>query len=318
MGNVTYVTSTEGVVVFDGGGLPAMAEQVIAKIQSETSLPVTHVVISHWHGDHAFGIHPYLEAFPNVQVIAHSFTDAVMHSKRIRYIDGYPTFIERNLPRFTEALETDLHPDGNPVTGPDRLEYERIVNNADAIDEQYKQARITPPTIVMGDELTIVSGNRTIQLMKLGHGNTEGDIVMWLPEARVVAAGDLVVYPSPYAFNVPPRPWAESLRNLNALDYSVLVPGHGAVQHDTAYVDLLIEAAESIADQRDTMVAEGLSHEEIEAALDFADYEQRMTGGDEFLAGFYEGYFETPFRKAATKALTGEPMVEVIPDDEPQ
>ena len=54
MGNTTFVISNVGVVVFDGGGIPAMTEQIIAKIRSETQLPVTHVVISHWHGDHHF------------------------------------------------------------------------------------------------------------------------------------------------------------------------------------------------------------------------------------------------------------------------
>jgi hypothetical protein len=50
MGNTTFVISDAGVVVFDGGGMPAMAEQIIAKVRSLTDKPVTHVVISHWHG----------------------------------------------------------------------------------------------------------------------------------------------------------------------------------------------------------------------------------------------------------------------------
>ena len=55
MGNTVFVIGENSVVVFDGGGAPAMSDLVIEKIRSLTDLPVSDVVISHWHGDHAFG-----------------------------------------------------------------------------------------------------------------------------------------------------------------------------------------------------------------------------------------------------------------------
>jgi glyoxylase-like metal-dependent hydrolase (beta-lactamase superfamily II) len=195
----------------------------------------------------------------------------------------------------------------------DRIEYQRIVNDAEVIDAEFKRARVTSPTVAFDEMLTLHSGGRRIELRRLGHGNTEGDIVMWLPEEKIVATGDLVVYPTPYAFNVPPRAWAESLENLKALGYRLMVPGHGAVQRDTKYVDLNIEAATSIADQRDALLAQGMSHAEIEARLDFAGFEERFTAGDEYISGYYRDYFEKPFRKAAIKALSGEPMVKIEP-----
>ena len=69
--------------------------------------------------------------------------------------------------------------------------------------------------------------------------------------------------------------------------------------------------AESIADQRDEMLAQGLSHVEIEEQLDFSAFEQRFTNGDEYVKGYYEAYFEGPFRRAAIKELSGEPMVPI-------
>ena len=311
MGTATFVISEDGVVVFDGGGMPVMAEKVIAKIRSLTDAPVTHVVISHWHGDHNFGIYRFAEEFPNVQFVAHRFTHAVMNGSRIRYIDRYPTFMEKNMPTFREAYEKGEEADGTILTLSDKVEYERIFRDADEIDVEYKRARVTPPNVVFDDKLTIYSGSRTIELLLLGHGNTEGDIVMWLPDEKLVATGDLVVLPTPYAFNVPPRAWAATLKSLNELGYDILVPGHGDVQRDTNYVDLNIEAAESIADQRDAMIEKGLSIEEVREQLDFSAFEERFTGGDEYTRGYYLAYFERPFRDAAMKELTGEPMVPI-------
>jgi glyoxylase-like metal-dependent hydrolase (beta-lactamase superfamily II) len=311
MGNTTFVISDEGVVVYDGGGAPAMAEQIIAKIRSLTSAPVTHVIISHWHGDHNFGIYRFAEEYPDVKIIAHRFTAKVIDSPRIAYIDFAESFFERNKSNMQAIVETGLDKEGNEVPEYDRVAYAGILEDEDLIDGEQKRFRVTRPDVLIDDKLSIESGDRTIEVMYMGDANTEGDIVMWLPQEKIVATGDIVVLPSPYAFNVPPRAWAATLGNINELNYSILVPGHGPIQRDTSYVDLIIEAATSIADQRDSMLAAGKPTEEVEAALDFSAFEKRFTGGDEYVHHYYDAYFEQPFRKAAMKALTGEPMVAI-------
>jgi len=313
MGNATFVISNEGVVVFDGGGLPIMATQVIEQIRSLTDLPVTHVIISHWHGDHFFGAYRFAEEFENVQYIAHSFTDAAIHGDPVDYISGYSTFAETTVPVIEKRVKTGKHESGDAVSATDILTYKQLLLDAPAIAEQYKKARLVKPTLSFDDKMIIHSGSTRIELMKLGHGNTEGDIIMWLPDAKIVASGDLVVHPTPYAFNVPPRPWAQSLKNLNSLGYQVLVPGHGEIQTDTSFVDLNIEVAISIADQRDQMLADGISQEEVAEKLDFSAFEQRFTGGDEYTKRYYNSWFEQPFRKAAIKALGDEPMKAIGP-----
>lgn len=313
MGNTTFVISEQGVVVFDGGGVPGMADQIIAKVRSLTDQPVTHVVISHWHGDHNFGIAPFVETFPNVQVIAHTFTDRAMNGSPIDYVENYATFGEERIPGYKKILESGKDAEGNAVSEHDLQAYRQIVRDADEIDREFKRVKLTLPNVVFDDRLLIHSGQRNIELLSLGHGNTEGDIVMWLEDEKVVAAGDLIVLPSPYAFNVPPRAWAETLRQLNGLGYGILVPGHGPVQHDQAFVDLVIEVADDIADQRDAMIAAGVSTDEIAEKLDFSEYKEKFTGGDAYIEGYYNDWFEQPLRQAAVKELSGEPMKEVGP-----
>ncbi len=313
MGNTTFVISDEGVVVFDGGGMPAMAEQIIDKVRSITDKPVTHVVVSHWHGDHSFGVYRFAEEFPSVQFVAHEFTNNLFHSSRISYIDRQSDFINNNLEEFQKIVDTGVDSDGNEQSDVDRRDYQRVIDDADTILAEFNRAQVTPADATFSDSYTIESGDRHIELLHLGHANTAGDIVMWLPDERIVSTGDMVVLPSPYAFNVPPRAWAATLRELNKLDYKTLVPGHGAIQTDTAYVDLIIESAESIADQRDALLAEGMSSEDVQQALDLSAFENRFTHGDEYVKSYYDAYFDAPFRAAAMKALTGEPMVEIEP-----
>lgn len=309
MGTTTFVVGGEGVVVFDGGGSALMSERALAKIRSVTDKPVTHIVISHWHGDHNLGIHRFLDEFPHAQVIGHAFTRAAMLGAPMDYVRDYQNVVPRLEKRFRERLDSGVDGKGEPISDSMRGNLQEILEHTELIHSEYLRARVTPPAVTFSDRLEIRSGDRVIQLLHLGHGNTAGDIVMWLPQERIVAAGDLVVVPIPYGFNVPPRAWVATLRELKALNFTTLIPGHGDLQNDSSYVDLLIEAAESIADQRDALLAEGKTPEETEAALDFSALEERFTGGDEFLSNRFEVWFSGPFGKAALKALTGEPMV---------
>lgn len=311
MGTATFIISDEGVVVFDGGGAPLMADRIIEKIKSLTDKPVTHVIVSHWHGDHNFGIHRYLEQYDNVQVISHSFTKAVMTGTRIRYIDNYPTFIPQYKVKVQKALDTGMDEEGNPLHSGMRQWYNQVLLDADSIHENYNAVKVTVPTITFDDKYIIKSGGRVIELLYLGDGNTAGDISLWLPKEKIIATGDIVVHPVPYGFNVPPRKWSQTLRNINALKYEILVPGHGDIQHDTSYVDLLIETSDSIADQRDALLASGFSEEGAKAKLDYSAFEKRFIGDSDYLSVFYQGWFKEPFSAAAFKALKGIPMVSI-------
>ncbi|HEX7719598.1 MAG TPA: MBL fold metallo-hydrolase, partial [Woeseiaceae bacterium] len=53
--NAVFVVNAEDVVVFEGGGAPIVAERTIALIRSVTKKPVSHLINSHWHGDHNLG-----------------------------------------------------------------------------------------------------------------------------------------------------------------------------------------------------------------------------------------------------------------------
>ncbi len=311
-GSTVIVIEDDGVLVFDSGGVAAMADIIIDKVRSLTEAPITHVVISHWHGDHHFGAYRFAEEFPDVQIIAHRFTDAAIKGDRVDYIQTYPTIADRLSP-YAKALETGVDTDESPLSDINRRIYEQMMRDAPIVAEEYKRVAVTEPTVVFDEKYELRLGERRIELLYLGHGNTDGDIVMWLPDEKIVATGDLVVAPTPYAFNVPPRGWAKTLKKLNALGYHILVPGHGDVQRDTSYVDLIIETSEAIADQRDAMIADGVEPQDIPDRLDFSPFKDRFTNGDAYTEVYYDSYFEGPLRAAAVKELSGEPMVVIGP-----
>src|SRR6201984_3629497 len=58
------------VVVVDAESKPSAAREVIAQIKRLTDKPVTHLVITHLHGDHFQGVGAYVSAWPGVQIVS--------------------------------------------------------------------------------------------------------------------------------------------------------------------------------------------------------------------------------------------------------
>jgi hypothetical protein len=96
--------------------------------------------------------------------------------------------------------------------------------------------------------------------------------------------GDLVVLPTPYAYDAYPNEWVATLKKMKALGATALVPGHGPVQHDRTYLDALVAMIEAVREQVSEAVKQGLSLEETRKRVDVAhEGVSKLSGG---VAGF--------------------------------
>src|SRR4029450_4844301 len=99
------IVSRDGVLVFDANGTPAAAAAVLASIRTLTDQPVRYLVLSHWHWDHWYGAEVYKRAFPEVKIVAHERTRAMMMGPAIEFnrpglaagLPGYLPTLERRL-----------------------------------------------------------------------------------------------------------------------------------------------------------------------------------------------------------------------------
>lgn len=96
---------------------------------------------------------------------------------------------------------------------------------ASALDE----VLIVPPAFTVSDSATVTFGNRTIELQYLGRGHTDNDLVVRVPDADVVFAGDLIENGAPPAFgDAFPLEWPATVAALETMITGAVVPGHGA------------------------------------------------------------------------------------------
>jgi cyclase len=303
-GNVTIIINEDDVVVVDAGGAPLAARNVIAEIRKLTPNPVRYVINTHIHRDHRFGLQEYVKAFPGVQIIAHPGIRDIIAATSPRYLadlvartDGPQRKVEDEIARLRRQAGPG---DDRIIAHLERL----LTRDIHAIRREYRTVINVPPTLTVDDRLTLHRGNRTIEIRFLGPGDTPQDLVVFLPRDRVLCAGDLVVHPFPYGYSDQPLEWANTLDKLAALDFDILIPGHGEVQRGKAYVQRIGALLRSVRDQVAAAIAGGLDLAATRARVDLSTLAAEFTGSDPVLRYYFREYFSDPNIERTHRALS--------------
>ena len=254
-GNSIAITSRDGVVVFDSNGTPAAAAAVLAQIRTITDRPVTYVINSHWHWDHWYGTETYLDAFPDLKVVAHETTRALMVGPALEF--NRPG-IERDLPAYVASVEKRADADASlkALAAEDRF-----------FLEQKRSVHHVFPNVTFTGRMTIDVGERHIEVLNFGRGATPGDTVAYLPKEKVVLAGDLIVNPITFALACYPTEWVEALNRLDRLDADVIVTGHGAPLHDRALLRATRDVFTTLLREGKAARARGLSADQAKEEI---------------------------------------------------
>ena len=289
-GNSVFVVTDQGVVVFDAGGSPAMGESIVAKVRAVTAHPITHVIISHWHGDHMRGLQAITAAFPEVQIFTHPHSRDFIVATREKWLKRRVSMVPNIKKALDGALSAKQDLGGRPLIPEEEKWLRQGLGITDQLDRENNRTEYVIPDATFADSLTLYLGGRQIEFQHLGNAHTAGDLVMWLPQDRIIATGDIVTGPVPLMPSPYTRDYVAVLERIKALGFQSLVPGHGLVEHDSQYVDLLIETIQSVTTQMKTLLAQGLSREDAVSKVDLSSVEQRFTHGDPFLTNRFRDY----------------------------
>ncbi len=195
--NVSMVAGEAGLLVLDTQASAALAREVVADLRRVSAQPVLWAVNSHEHWDHTFG-NGVLQA-EGAELICHETAAETLpeHAAEVRAAAA-----EEDDPRYAAVAATEV------------VVPERTFSSAISLD----------------------LGDRFVELVHPGRGHTAGDLVVRVPDADVVLAGDLVEQSE--NGNAPgfgedcfPMEWPLTLDVVLGLTTraSVVVPGHGAV-----------------------------------------------------------------------------------------
>jgi len=215
--NAGAVETPHGLLAIDAQQYPRLARAFRGAIEAKTGQPVRVLIDTHCHLDHTAGN----IVFADVPILAHDKTLAAMHANLGARtgahwtISDYPTKIKM---LFGQNL-FDLVPENDPAQAWFR---QRI-----ALPD-YDTLTIAPPTETFADHFVFHLPNDTLHLDYWGPGHCDGDIVVWLENAKVAFLGDLLFYGRfPWLGDCDLSGLIDRLARVLTLDVSVVIPGHG-------------------------------------------------------------------------------------------
>jgi alkyl sulfatase BDS1-like metallo-beta-lactamase superfamily hydrolase len=232
--NAAFFVTDEGVVLVDTGMGPA-GPAILQAIRSVTDAPIHTIIYTHGHVDHAFGTWAIMEAGEQPEIIAHR--------------DLKPRFERYIRLRGSLAKYMSQPPDQLPATESD----------------------LVWPTRYFEDRLELVIGGETFVLQH-HRGETDDQLYVWVPGRGALASADYYQGFLPNAGNGKRvqryvEEWAVALREMAALQPSVLLPAHGAAIRDPAEIGerfgVLAEALEYIVNYTITGLNQGKRKDQI-------------------------------------------------------
>jgi cyclase len=182
------IVGERDVIVVDSLANAVMAEHLLEEIRRVTDAPVRYLINTHSHFDHVYTNH----LFSTATVIAsHRGRQETMGNRLAQ---------ERH-----DALFARLFP-----------------------EVDLRGGRYSVQDASFGGSLSLHQGRREVCVLELGVGHSESDVVVHLPEERIVFCGDV------FLNGLPPLPleghvtqMIANLKAIEALGADVYVAGHG-------------------------------------------------------------------------------------------
>jgi len=268
VGNSSFIVNDNDVIVVDDHVSPAAAWVLLEEIKEVTNKPVTTVINTHFHFDHAHGNQIFA---PNVQIIGHEFTRRMLLSNSIgmplyqNYVTGLPGQIDGLRKRI--ASEADAAAKAKLQT-----QLQVAENNL----ASQKELKPTPPNVTLATQMTLYRGSREIQIRFLGRGHTAGDVVVLLPNEKVVMTGDFLTSGLSNMSDSYPEEWVTSLDALKKLDFDTVLPGHGDAFTDKAKIDYFQAYLRDVWSEVSRLKKEGVSAEEAAKRADLTKHKDHF------------------------------------------
>jgi len=130
---------------------------------------------------------------------------------------------------------------------------------------------VTPPARTFTGSLEVPVGARSVELIEVGPAHTDGDVIVHVPDAAVVFAGDILfIGDHPIMWSGPAENWIAACDRILATGARHVVPGHGPVT-DPAGVRMFRDYLALVAEQAARLHAAGLPYWEAAAALELSE-----------------------------------------------
>ncbi len=226
--NAAIFVNDRDVLVVDTHSKPSASAALLAQIRKDiTSKPVRYVVNTHFHWDHTQGNHTYREAAGGgpIDFIASDTTKQLMSELAEQRLKAS---LETVGPQI-DSLQARA---AKSSSSTEQNWYKEQISQLKAYHAELQHYHLELPTVTFGNSYVVRTKPHDLHVEFHGHAHTAGDVVVFCPQERVVATGDMILGTTPFIADGFPRAWPKTIASVQKLEFTHAMPGHGPAQHD--------------------------------------------------------------------------------------
>ncbi|MBU3917924.1 MBL fold metallo-hydrolase [bacterium] len=236
--NSGFINLGDGLVVDTHYDLPTTQKQ-IDLIASVTDKKPRYLVNTHHNGDHVWGNQLYKDA----EIIAHKLCAEEVQKEKDSKIVG-----------LFQGLQ---------AAGPENVPEEIRWFFKDVSEFDYNGIDITVPNKLIEGRLDLDLGGFPCEIVYVGPAHTSNDLIVHLPEHRVVFASDILFWKcTPVGWDGTHEQWMKAIDQIVFLKPGIIVPGHGPLcgvnelLELKAYFEFVYEESKKLFDSGETIPLE--------------------------------------------------------------
>lgn len=256
--NAAIILLGDSVLVVDTHSKPSAARALIEQIKKITDKPVRYVVNTHFHWDHYQGNQAYPSSWPaGVEIISSQATRDNIEQRGIPRVK----YEIVTMPKEIDKLKADL---ASATDAKRKDELQSNLQQAEAYLAELKTMQITLPTMTFDRSLILHRKARTVQILWLGNGHTNGDVWVYLPKEKIIICGDALHGWTPFMADSYPYDWIQTLDAAEKLDFDQALGGHGDVMHGKEKFELWKQYFRDLLDETAEVYSNGASLEDAQ------------------------------------------------------
>ncbi|MFX1570614.1 MAG: MBL fold metallo-hydrolase [Promethearchaeota archaeon] len=221
--NAGFIDVGDYLIIIDSTLNAKAAEDLKRASLQYTQKEPSFVVITHYHMDHIVGNSIFDKS---TQIITSDRTLRNIRNESKKSYDELKNFDPVKIAELEESLKTET----------DEEKMLDIQNDLRFIKGVRSVEFLREPNLTFKNGCIIHGDKKNVHLQAFQKAHTDGDVIVYIPEEKVLFAGDLLfANRDPWIGSGDPEGWLSVNNELMAMDFKVTVPGHGDLASNTEF-----------------------------------------------------------------------------------
>ena len=221
--NAVVFENAEDILIMDSHSKPSAVASLVRQLRDQvTRKPVRYVVASHFHWDHAQGLPAYRRVAPHADLVASEATRKLIGDQTLPRLKQSFTDLEKSVEDYRKKAADARTPE-------ERNAYQQMLRETRDYLNEMKNYAPELPNLTLDRDLIIHDKAHDLHLAFRGRGHTAGDVVVFCPQKKTVATGDLLHGFFPFIADGYPNDWPRTLLDVAQFEFTAIAGGHGSV-----------------------------------------------------------------------------------------